>query len=188
MKILAARFISIAGHPFVLLLVLILLSPLERDRTSALGAALVFIVIVCIPLALLMWRSVASGRWTTVDASDRDERPLLFKASLGLGLVATAYFWLVDHSSTIVRGFVVAAAILLLAAALNRCLKISLHVAFACFCGLILAQLRLSYGIAVLILVPPLVWSRIVLSRHVLSETVGGIFLGTLGAVCFRWL
>ena len=188
MRILAARFISIAGHPFVLLPVLIFLPRLERDRASALGATLVFVGIVCIPLALLMWRCVASGQWTTVDASDRDDRPLLLKASLGVVLVATAYFWLADPSPAIVRGSIVAAAILLLAAALNRWLKISLHLTFACFCGLILAQVRLSYGIAVLLLIPPLVWSRIVLSRHALSETVGGILLGALGAAGFIWL
>ena len=59
MRISAARFISIVAHPFVLLPVLILLPRLERDRASALRAAVVFVGIVCIPLALLMWRSVA---------------------------------------------------------------------------------------------------------------------------------
>jgi hypothetical protein len=31
-------------------------------------------------------------------------------------------------------------------------------------------------------------WSRLVLSRHLLSETIGGVILGLLGASCFLWL
>jgi hypothetical protein len=188
MRIRIARLISIVGHPFVLLSLLIFLPRLERDRISALRVVLVFVGIVCVPLAILMWRCVASGQWTTVDASNRDDRPLLFGASFVVVLISSAYFWFVDRSPSIVRGSMVTAALLLIAAALNRWIKISLHLTFACFCGLILARVRWSYGLGVLLLVPPLVWSRLVLSRHVLPETIGGILLGATGAAVFLCL
>ncbi len=188
MRIAAARVISIAGHPFVLLPLLIFLSRLPSDSAGALRNTLLFVAIACIPLALLTWHSVASGKWRTVDASDKDDRPLLYKAALGVAVAAVGCFYFIEPSPGIVRGSLVVAGVLLVAATLNCWIKISLHVTFACFCGFVLARVRLSYGIPVILLVPLLVWSRLVLSRHVLSETVGGIALGLLGAACLVWL
>jgi hypothetical protein len=188
MKTTAARFISIAGHPFVLLALLLFLPRFQSSTNGALRTTLTFAIIVFVPLTILIWRSYASGEWRTVDASDKADRPLFYRVSIALVLGATAWFWLVERSPALARGSLAAAAMLLLAATLNRWIKISLHLAFACFSGILLARVRLSYGLPVLLLVPPLIWSRIVLSRHVFSETVGGVVLGVLGALGFMWL
>jgi hypothetical protein len=188
MKVLAARIISVVAHPLILLTLLIAVPFLERDRPSGIYSILAFIGILCVPLVILMWRFVASGQWTTVDASAKDERRSLIKISLGLILIAAAYFWLINRSPSMLLGLVMGAVILLIAAALSPWLKISLHLAFASFCGLILLRVRWQFGVLVLLLVPPLVWSRLILSRHVLSETFGGILLGATTAIAFLWL
>src|ERR1019366_4132383 len=121
----------------------------------------------------------------TVDASDKSDRPALYKAAIVVIAVAIAYFYFIEPSPEVVRGCLVTSGMLLLAALLNRWCKISLHITFACFCGILLARVRLSYGIPVLLLLPPLIWSRLVLSRHVLSEAIGGVMLGSAGAACF---
>jgi hypothetical protein len=182
-----ARFISIAGHPFVLVPLLIFLPRYQSDRNGAIRVVLLFAAIVFFPMSILIWRSVASGRWSTVDASDKDNRPLLYKVSIAVSFAAAAYFHFVEPSPSIVRGSIVVAGMLFLAAVLNRRIKISLHLAFACFCGILLIRVRLSYGLPMLLLVPALIWSRIVLSRHVFSEALGGILMGTLAAACFIW-
>jgi len=102
--------------------------------------------------------------------------------------VVSAYFYFVDRSPNIVRGCIVSAAMILLAAGLNRWVKISLHLTFACFCGILLARVRWSFGLPVLLIIPPLIWSRLVLLRHVVSEIIGGVILGLFGAACFIWL
>lgn len=188
MRISVARFISIAGHPFVLLPLLLFLPRFQSGPGGAFRITLAFVAIVFVPLAVLIWRSVASGEWRTVDATDKADRPRLYKASIAVLVAATAYFFFVEHSPEIVRGCFIAAGMLLSAAGLNRWIKISLHLTFACFCGVLLARVRLSYGVPVLLLMPPLIWSRLVLSRHVLSETIGGMILGLFGASCFLWL
>jgi len=185
MKVLAARIISIVAHPLTLLTLLIAVPFLERDRPSGIYSILAFIGILCLPLVILMWRFVASGQWTTVDASGKDERRSLINISLGLILVAAAYFWLIDRSTPVLLGLLMGAVILIIAAALSRWLKISLHLAFASFCGSILLRVSWPYGVLVLLLVPPLVWSRLILSRHILAETVSGILLGTSAAIVF---
>jgi hypothetical protein len=188
MKILAARFISIIAHPFVLLPLLIFLPQYQRDRSGASRSTFAFIAIVLVPLAVLIWRSVASGQWRTVDASDKTDRPSLYISSLLVSGAAAVYFYFVDHSPALSRGCITAGAMILVAFVLNRWIKISLHLVFASFCGLLLARVRLEYGLPILALVPALIWSRLILSRHLLSETLGGVILGVGGAACLIWL
>lgn len=166
----------------MLLPLLVFLPRFQVQGGTAVRATLVFVGIVLVPIALLIWRSFASGRWRTVDASDKEDRPALYNTSILVLLSAAAYFHFVERSPALVRGFIVAASMLLVAAALNRLLKISLHVAFARFCGVLLFRVRLGYGLPVLLLVPLLIWSRLVLSRHVWPETIGGAVLGLFGA------
>jgi hypothetical protein len=185
MKINAARFISIIAHPFVLLTLLVFLPRFQYDAGGALRTTLIFAGIVLAPMAVLIWRAVASGRWATVDASDRADRPLLYAVSVVVLIAAIAYFYFVERSSAVVRGSIVSAVMLMLTAALNHRIKISLHLTFACFCGILLARVRLSYGLPVLLLIPALIWSRVVLSRHGLPETLCGLILGLFGAAGF---
>jgi hypothetical protein len=188
MRIPAARFISIVGHPFVLLALLVFLSRLQNSPGDAVHRTLLFAGIVLAPMALLIWRSVSSGKWRTVDASDREDRPLLYGAALLVLCVATLYFGFVEHLPAMGRGCGVSAGMIAIAAAANRWIKLSLHLAFACFCGILLCRVRLGFGLPVLLLVPALIWSRLVLSRHLFSETVGGVILGGVGAAGFVWL
>jgi hypothetical protein len=137
---------------------------------------------------LLIWRCYSSGQWRTVDASDKVDRPILYLTSVSVLAAAAAYFKFVDHSPMLVTGCIMAGLMMCVAFALNRVIKISLHLVFACFCGILLLRVRLEYGLPILLLVPPLIWSRLVLSRHVFSETIGGVILGVCGAGCLLWL
>jgi hypothetical protein len=108
--------------------------------------------------------------------------------TIGLLLIgAGAYFYFVDHNAAFVRGCFVVGAMMLVAFALNHWIKLSLHVVFACFCGLLLGTVQLGAGLLILACVPALIWSRLVLSRHVLSETIGGLILGSCGATYLMW-
>ncbi|MFN2476965.1 MAG: hypothetical protein ABR526_11585 [Chthoniobacterales bacterium] len=177
-----ARFISIVGHPFALLSLLVFLVQARRGPQDAVRTTFAFTVLVLVPLGLLIWRSRAYGRWRTVDASDKADRPVLY-ATIGLVLFAAGvYFHVVEGSAVFVRGCVVVGSMMLVAFALNHWIKLSLHVAFASFCGVLLSHVYFSAGLLILLLVPPLIWSRLVLSRHVLSETIGGLILGCFGA------
>ena len=182
MRIAAARIISIVGHPFILLSLLVWWLQLQTNRERAVQATMAFGLIVLVPLALLIWRARASGRWQTVDASNKTDRPVFYLAMGVVLLAAGGYFHFIEHSPAFVRGCLVVGAMMLVAFGLNRWIKLSLHVAFAVFCGLLLATFQLSWGLPILLFLPLLIWSRLVLSRHILSETIGGMILGSAGA------
>jgi membrane-associated phospholipid phosphatase len=72
-------------------------------------------------------------------------------------------------------------ALLIVIALLSaRLLKLSLHVAFAAFATLLLWSLM---GIAVS---AALVWSRLVLGRHVTADVVAGVVLGAVAGVAYQ--
>ena len=85
------------------------------------------------------------------------------------------------------RGCAATAVLLGLAAILNRWIKLSNHVAFAMFTGVLLSHFALGWGLAVLAIVPLVAWSRLALSRHTLQEIFGGMVLGALVGAGAAW-
>ncbi len=67
----------------------------------------------------------------------------------------------------------------------NRYLKSSLHVAFASFCGVLLAGGPATAGAAVAA-VALLAWSRVVLGRHRPAEVLSGALLGVAAGAALR--
>ena len=187
-KVSVARFVSIAGHPLALLVLAAWLLHAPGGVPGGYRLTLPALGIVILPLGLLTWRARATGRWQTVDASDKKDRPVLY-LTIGLVLLGlAAYFHFVEPSPRLLQVCAVYGAMMLAAFLLNPYVKLSLHVTFATFCGLLLADVRLAYGLPILLGLPVLMWSRVALRRHTLPETLVGLALGTAGAVCLLLL
>jgi membrane-associated phospholipid phosphatase len=170
MKHTLARWISILAHPFVM------------ASLMALGigvrSALLVAGFATVPLAVLMAMQVRSGRWGDVDASRRDERPVLF-AVAGLGLLALAiYLALTRPVSPLLGGLLAPVGLLGGAAVVNRWVKVSLHVGFAVMAAGTLIQLGSPLGWALVPVALLLGWSRLVLNRHQPAELLAGGVLG----------
>jgi hypothetical protein len=183
-----ARWISIAGHPFSFTALLVVVAGSKR---YGVGEAMRLIgltsIVLIIPLWIFMWRKWRSGRWQTVDASDRADRPAFYGvALLLLGLLMSCYV-VAGGWSFMLRGSAAVAVLLGLAAVLNRWIKLSNHVAFAMFTGILLSRLALGWGLGVLVLVPFVAWSRLALSRHTSHEVLGGMVLGALVGAVAAW-
>src|SRR5205809_406522 len=132
MLIAAARWISVLGHPFVTSLVLVSAVALRLSTPGNVLRSLMLVALIAIvPIALLIRRQVRAGAWTTVDASDPSERPILFVVGiLALaGLVAAAY--VARPVSFLARGAIGVMAMLAVCAIATQWIKISLHMAFA---------------------------------------------------------
>jgi membrane-associated phospholipid phosphatase len=101
-----------------------------------------------------------------------------------VGLVA-ALGWLLrnDPQSFLVRGMLVTAAFLLLAALLTRWVKLSLHVAFAALTATTLCLLGSAVGYALIAVVPVVFWSRLALGRHRVQELLVGLVLGVVTGI-----
>jgi hypothetical protein len=178
-----ARVISIVGHPFVFVMLLLLLPFFTRGQLSALRLTAIVIVAALVPLGLFMRHRYTSGRWQTVDASARADRPVAYLAGFAVLLPMSLYFLLHEKSSSLFRGCVAIAVMFGIAFALNRWIKFSGHLAFAAFTAVILGSIRFAYAVPVGLFIPLLGWSRLALQRHTFPEVIGGLFLGLIVAV-----
>ena len=183
-----ARWISIVGHPFSFVVLLVGLTGFQRyEFGGAMRLVGLTASILVIPLWIFMWRKWRSGRWKTVDASEPGDRPSFYGVTLLLIGLLTGCFVLVEGASFMLRGCAAVAVMMGVAAVLNRWIKLSNHVAFAMFTGVLLTRFALPWGVGVLCLVPLIGWSRLALARHRWSEVLGGAILGAVIGAVTAW-
>ena len=183
-----AAWVSVLAHPFVMVGMLVAVPATRQSPGRAIQSVSLVVIAIIVPIAVLMFSQVRRGLWSNVDASKPSERPVLFLVALG-GLVATLV-WLAIHDprSFLVRGLLVTAAFLLVAALVTRWVKVSLHVAFAALTATTLLLLGSPAGYPLVGVVPVVFWSRIALGRHQFHELVVGLVLGVLTGVALVWL
>jgi hypothetical protein len=144
--VIAARWLSIVFHPFVMIGVLAGTAAARQttgDAARSVGSVMLFTVV---PLAVLMWRQVRRGRWESADASNPAERPILYVVG-GAGVVALlAYLLLMRPESFMVRGVVATLGMMAVCAVATRWIKVSLHMAFSALAATSLALLRAPIG------------------------------------------
>lgn len=176
----AARVVSVLLHPFAAFAALALLAAWRVEPATLARTGLGIGVAIAI-VALFIWQRRRGGHWQTVDASRPQERPLLYALAL---LVAGGYWlWMGGRGSATSAGVLAAVAMLCLAGVANRWIKLSLHMASLAFAGVSLLQLTVPIGIAALLCLPLLGWSRLRLGRHTLVEVLGGTVLGATSAL-----
>ncbi|UWX04473.1 hypothetical protein H1235_05775 [Pseudoxanthomonas sp. NC8] len=172
-----ARAVSLLLHPFVVITGLALAAAWRLDHPSLPRVAAGMVAVVGM-VWIFVWRRWRSGRWSTVDASRRQERPLLYLLAL---VLAVAYWaWLGGRASPLSGGVLAAIAMLCVAGLANRWIKLSLHMACLLFAAVVLLALWRPAGCALLAASPLLAWSRLRLGRHSLWEVLGGALLGAV--------
>ncbi|TDK32791.1 hypothetical protein [Luteimonas terrae] len=171
----AARVVSIALHPFVVFAALAMLAAWRVDPASLPRTALGIGVAIMI-VSLFIWQRRRGGHWETVDASRRQERPLLYALAL---LVAGGYWlWMGGRASATSNGVLAAVAMLCVAGIANRWIKLSLHMASLAFAGVASWPLSPVVAMLAVTLLPLLGWARLKMARHTLPEVLGGVLLG----------
>ena len=178
-----ARWTSILLHPFAVFAALALLAAWQRDPAALARTALGIAVAVAIVWGFVLQRR-RSGRWGTVDASDRRERPVLY--ALVLAVALAYWWWLGGTHSAASNGVLAAVAMLCVAGVANRWIKLSLHMASLAFAGVSLLALWPAAGIVALLSLPLLGWSRLRLARHTPVEVMGGAALGVLAGIALH--
>ena len=183
-----ARAVSWMGHPLVFVTVSVGIVVVSRlARRDALSILPVLFISVILPMALLLFGGVRSGRWSDADVSERTERKRFYPAAiplLGIGIVA---LWSLRASNFVLRGALVTFALFILAAILNFRIKLSLHALFAFYCSVILFRIHPLFGGVACALAITLFWSRLYLQRHDLAEMLTGTLLGLGGGIVTAW-
>jgi hypothetical protein len=174
---LPAAVVSTALHPLLLIPVTILL--LTRDlRVSGLIAAVTFL-----PLLAITLRNVRRGTWSNFDVSDRVQRGGLYRAGVPLTLLGAAVLYLTGAPASMVRGALIAVAMMLSALVLSPFLKTSLHMLFASWSGILIIRTFPLAAPLVLLTLLVLGWSRLRLSRHTPAELIAGAVIGVAGGL-----
>jgi hypothetical protein len=185
-RIVAARTLSVIGHPAVLMPVATSFSAIaHRAPPHVLRLAGGVTLAVAVGVLAYSWIQVRTGRWAHVDASIPDERSQL---NLFLSLVllgVAALLWKSGQPASIVAGMAVSGLLVVTAYALRRWLKVSLHVGF----GVLATSLVWPHPLgtlALLLLVAGVAWSRWALARHTLGEVLLGGLLGAAAGSAFQ--
>jgi hypothetical protein len=183
-----ARAISWIGHPLVFVSVslgLIVFFRLANRVGVSVLLALMFAVVL--PTAWMLVRGVRSGRWSDADVSVREERKRFYPPAILLSIGGIVALLVLRAPGFVLQGAFTTLVLLLIAAVINRFLKISLHSMFAFYCAVILLRIHYPAGAFALVVAVLVAWSRLHLRRHALPDVVAGIALGVLGGVATAW-
>jgi hypothetical protein len=167
-----ARILSIAGHPFVLVPLMVAIATRNWTWTAIVGACTI------LPLFYVTVRNVRRGVWSDHDVSRREQRGGLYRVAFPLVAVTALMLWLLDAGPGMMRGFAAAAVMLGIGVLGNRFLKISMHMMAAAYCGVVIAWLHPMATFAIVPFVTGIAWSSWKLERHTIAEVLVGLAIG----------
>jgi hypothetical protein len=184
----SARWISIIGHPFTFVVLVVAIASWKLHGSHhAFRTTGIVVATMLVPLGLFIWNRYSLGYWETVDASAPADRPALYTAAFLLLIPVGACFILRGRATEMARGLAAVAILIGILAGLNRWIKLSVHLAIGTFATVIVTRLTPAFGVALLLFLPLLGWSRLSLSRHVPAEVAGGFLIGLLVATLTLW-
>jgi hypothetical protein len=183
-----ARAISWIGHPLIFISLAVgVVVALRLANRVGLAVLLTLLVCVVLPMALLLFRGVRSGRWGDADVSVRTERTRFYPKAIPISAIGVVALWLWHAPGFALRGAFVTLALLVFAALLNFRIKLSLHALFAFYSSVILFRVNTMTGVIALALALLVFWSRLYLQRHDLPEMLTGTLLGLVGGIATAW-
>lgn len=179
-----AKLVSLVLHPFLVSpLAIVLLLYLDSGAFwPALGWALLCAAFVIGPALFYLQRKLRQKQYTDGDVSVREQR---YSFYLFGGLCMTVCFAVLlglGAPRLLIAVFIAALAAVSVSAVITRFwLKVSIHTGV--MAGVTTMVAFYSIGLALLLVLSTLlvVWSRLILKRHIFSEAVLG---GVIGASC----
>jgi hypothetical protein len=183
-----ARAISWIGHPLVFIsLAMLVIVALRLANRAGLAVLLILLVCVLLPMALLLFRGVRSGKWSDADVSVRTERNRFYPRAIPSSAVGVAALWMLRAPGFALRGAIVTLGLFVVAGLLNFRIKLSLHALFAFYSSVVLFRVNTIAGAIALALALLVFWSRLYLRRHDLPEMFAGSALGLVGGIAAAW-
>jgi membrane-associated phospholipid phosphatase len=186
-----ARFISILGHPALLMPLAAAIASGANDDHNL---RLLSVIIAMLSAALVFTYSqvkASTGHWKHVDASIKSERKELnLTASITLFAGAVILALLKVHVG-IVFAMALSGVILMASHFFSSVAKPSLHVGFAIFSACLTWPNEIAF-VVLLLLAVFIGWARLCLERHTSRDLAVGAGLGFFAGFCFqamvRWL
>ncbi len=174
-----ARWISVIGHPFLLMPLLTgLIAYRLLPPRQAIIAEAVALGVVIIPAAIFTFLKVRKGMWNNLDVSDQNHRSQFYGMLIALLGVLTIISWVAAVPRSIALGTTAILVLVCIAFGLNKTIKVSLHTGFSIFVACVLFLMQPMFALFALMLAVAVAWSRIVLGRHTAREVLFGGILG----------
>jgi membrane-associated phospholipid phosphatase len=185
-----ARWISVIGHPFLLMPLLTgLIAYRLLPPREAMVAELIALGVVIIPAAVYTFVKVRKGVWNNLDVSDQDHRGQFYRMLISLLALLSVVSWIADVPRSIAMGTTAILLLVSIAFALNKTIKVSLHTGFSVFVACVLFLMQPLLALFAFALAIAVACSRVVLQRHTMREVmiggalglaVGGVFISAL--------
>jgi hypothetical protein len=175
-----ARWVSIVGHPFVLLPAAILAAGARRLSAAQTASILVVVGLVLAAMAAYVRREVRRGQLDHIDVTVRQQRAPTYR----LAIVLTAVTFVVLRATGPAGGGALGALVVLVSSALlNRVLKVSLHTGFAIYAAALIWLAGPIWFAVFVVMAGAVAWSRVALGRHTWAEILVGLLTGTAGGI-----
>jgi membrane-associated phospholipid phosphatase len=182
MRVTLARWISIIGHPFIVV-------PLTVALVSKSLVMTVVLIAVMLVMIFGILRKVRRGDWTNFDVSLREHRPGMYARAIPVLAAAWLLLLLLGQPPAVLWGFGASIAIMAIATLLNRLrLKVSMHSAFTTYAAVLPAVVMQPLAVGLACLAILVAWSRVVLGRHTVAEVIVGSVLGGLAGAALHLL
>jgi len=176
-----AKWVSIAGHPFVFSPIVALLVGASLFGPTESVAGLLTVVLCCLlPVSLYILWKVRIGAWSDLDVSARKDRPRLFLVGFAFLLLTVLVLTVTSQPIVYARGCLAAMILIVGGWFLNRWLKPSMHAGFAMLTACSLWPLNAWLSLAAILFAVAVGWSRVQLRRHTWLEVGVGLLLGML--------
>jgi hypothetical protein len=176
-----ANIISVVGNPLYTIPLFVLIVMFGNEDFSK-AALISFLIVGCIFIPVILWMYVKSknGTYSNFDVSDKHQRKSLFWFAFPLISIITVLMFVTNQPKNISISMLFALILVVTTQITNFFIKSSLHVSLNIFLSALIFTVNHKLGIAVLLFTGLLIWSRLKLERHTLTEILTGLFIGLM--------
>lgn len=185
-----ATAISAIIHPVAFPLVTLAMVAFAQTASvsTAVTVCLIAVALTTAPVAALVGYQVATGHWTDLDVSVRQQRYALYPVGLLCIVIMTIVFVLLREP----HATIVAAISMTLSngvdGVINFAYKVSAHATAAAVCAALLWLFVPGWGAPAAIAALLVGWSRVELGRHTRGQVLLGWFVGAASTLAVHFL
>lgn len=163
-----AEIISYVFHPLLIVVPTLVIAMVQLGSTvwEAIFWTVLSIAIVNLPMALLLFWGVRSGKYSDASVSIREQRTSIYAVG-GTCLVILLAVLIIGKAPVVIIACLVSAVIAtVLGYVINRYTKLSLHSAAMAGCTAVLLWTAPLIGVVMAVCAPLVGWARIRLKHH----------------------
>lgn len=163
-----AEVVSLVFHPLIVVIPTMVIAIIQRGNTiwQSIFWTLLAVCVVNLPMAILIFYGVRSGRYSDPSVSIREQRTSIYAVG-GLFLVILLMILIIGKAPMILTACLVSAVLsTAIAYVINRSTKLSLHSAAMAGCTTVLLLSVPALGLGMAVFTPLVGWARIRLKHH----------------------